>query len=279
MSIINFNGILQPADQPVAMAASRGLRYGDGLFETLYVLDRVPRLVNDHMNRLIQGMELLKIKRPHNWDLNWLTHEINRVLRANQYPQYARVRLGVWRGEGGLFDRDQLQPRFVLECWELDAAAGSYNTNGLWLHCYEEAIKSCDRLANLKHSNFLPYVMGAIAAQEARCNDSVILNQFGRICDTCVANLFAVTNGKVYTPSLSEGCVAGVMRKRMLQFLAEQHIPFEESALSIEDLLKADEVFLTNAIHPVRWVRQFRSKEYGNQFSARIYSEFCLTIS
>lgn len=279
MALINYNGTLQPADQPVAITASRGLRYGDGLFETIYVSQRTPRLLHDHFNRLILGMELLKMNRPRFWDLNWLYHEISRVLQGNQNPPFARIRLGVWRGNGGLFDRDQLQPQFVLECWELDEATGAYNSNGLWLHCFEDAVKTCDRLSNVKHSNFLPYVMGAIAAQEARCNDSIILNQFGRISDTCVANLFAVTNGIVYTPSLSEGCVAGVMRNRMVQFLADQQMQVEEGPLTIDDLLLADEVFLTNAIHPVRWVRQFRTKEYMNLFSARIYSQFRATIS
>ena len=85
-------------------------------------------------------------------------------------------------------------------------SASSLNSNGR-LCIYPDARKSCDRFANIKHNNYLPYVMGALYAREQHCNDALILNQYERICDSTIANLFLIRQQVLYDPALSEGCV------------------------------------------------------------------------
>ncbi len=102
--------------------------------------------------------------------------------------------------------------------------------------------KSCDSLANLKSNNYLPYLMAALYAKKIRVNDCILLNNFDRICDTTIANIFIMKEGIIYTPPLSEGCVAGVMRKFVINKLGSR-FKILEKQISIEDLKKADEVF------------------------------------
>jgi branched-chain amino acid aminotransferase len=160
----------------------------------------------------------------------------------------------------------------------LPQGSGEWNSNGLVMGIYPDVVKSCDAVANLKHNNYLPYLMAALQAKAHKWNDAVVLNMHGRICDTTIANLFIVKNGSVFTPSLAEGCVAGVMRKQVLALLRQQGWSVAEAALTPEALLHADEVFVTNAIYGLRWVQRVNEKEYGNAMAQKIYALLQSTI-
>ncbi len=86
-----------------------------------------------------------------------------------------------------------------------------------------------------------------------------------------IANLFYSQAGKIFTPPLSEGCVAGVMRRHLLERLPGAGFTVEEKATSPEDLEGAEEVWLTNAIRGLNWVQGFRSTQYGHTLSRSVY--------
>ena len=96
-----------------------------------------------------------------------------------------------------------------------------------------------------------------------------------RICDSAIANVFIVEGNNIYTPLLAEGCVAGVMRRWMLEKFKLAKFKASEKNLSIEDLLNADEIFLTNSVYYMRWVKNFREKSYGNTKVKEIYNLYC----
>jgi len=156
--------------------------------------------------------------------------------------------------------------QYIIECWPLDESINKLNENGLVIDVYPDARKSRDIFSNLKSSNFLPYTMAAIYAKENKLNDCLLLNESGNIADATTANLFIIKDGMITTPALSEGCVNGVMRRYLLERLKGEDRGFktEESIITIDNLLHADEVFLTNAIKGIRWVKRFRGTTYGN---------------
>jgi branched-subunit amino acid aminotransferase/4-amino-4-deoxychorismate lyase len=143
---------------------------------------------------------------------------------------------------------------------------------------YEAAKKSCDLLSNLKHNNYLPYVLAALTAKTQKWNDAIVLNTNGRICDTTIANIFIVKDGVVYTPSLQEGCVAGVMRRVVIQQVLKSGIDLIEKEISISELLAADEVFLTNSIYNIRWVQGIGDITFKNSLTYTIFSSLQSTI-
>lgn len=82
----------------------------------------------------------------------------------------------------------------------------------------------------------------------------------------------------ISTAALEEGCIAGVMRKQVMQLLAENNITVQETAVPVEELLNADEVFLSNSIFNIRWVQSIGDKRYSNRVIQKIYSDIFSTI-
>ena len=120
--------------------------------------------------------------------------------------------------------------------------------------------------------------MAALYAKEIKLNDCLVLNTAGKIVDSTIANLFIIKENVIRTPSLDQGCVNGVMRRYLLESLSVAGYVISETSISIQDVATADEVFLTNAISGIRWVKQFANVNYGNAKTIEIYSRFVKTI-
>lgn len=277
MATICFNGKFTDADKAVLLASNRSYRYGDGLFETMKVKDGAILLAAFHMERLFDGMSLLKMDVPALVTKDKLKDVILELCKQNKCEALARVRLSVSRGNGGLYDEDR-KLQYLVECWPLPSTVNQLNENGLVIDIFPDVAKSTDIFSNLKSANFLVYSMAAVYAKENKLNDSLVLNAHGRIADSTIANLFLMKGDTIFTPALSEGCVNGVMRKYLLASLAASNYQVEETIVSAEDLLAADEVFLSNAINGIRWVQRFRDKIYSNIKTVEIYRRFCQTI-
>lgn len=277
MNSICFNGKFFSADEPVLLASNRGYRYGDGLFETMKVQQGNILLADYHFERLFTGIAMLQFEMPRLFLRQRTEDEILHLCKKNKCEQLGRVRLSVFRGNGGLYDEEKAL-QYLIECWPLNESVSKLNENGLVIDIYSEAEKSCDKFSNLKSANFLPYSMAALYAKEKKVNDCLVLNSTGSIADSTIANLFVIKNGIIVTPGLDEACVNGVMRRHLLKEMQNAGYDTREVAVSVNDLANADEVFLTNAINGIRWVRQFRDKLYTNIKTTEIYNRFIKTI-
>jgi branched-chain amino acid aminotransferase len=277
MNYLNFNGKIQPGDHPVLLVSNRGYRYGDGLFETIKVVHEKILLSEYHLERLFSGLELLRFGIPKLFTAEKLTNEIRNLCEKNKCLERARVRLSVFRGNGGLYDEDRAL-QYVIECWSMDASVNNLNENGLVIDIYRGARKNCDVFSNLKSANFLPYSMAAIHAKENKLNDCLVLNASGHIADSTIANIFLINGGIISTPALTEGCVNGVMRRYLLSHMREAGYEIHETTVATRDIEKANEVFLSNAINGIRWVRQFGETTYPHIQTMKIYDRFIKTV-
>lgn len=277
MATICFNGKFTDADKAVLLASNRSYRYGDGLFETMKVKDGAIQLATFHMERLFDGLSLLKMDVPALVTKDKLKDVILELCKQNKCEALARVRLSVSRGNGGLYDEDR-KLQYLVECWPLPSTVNQLNENGLVIDIFPDVAKSTDIFSNLKSANFLPYSLAAVYTKEKKLNDCLVLNTHGSIADSTIANIFIMKDDVILTPALSEGCVSGVMRKYLLASLTASNYQVEETIVSAEDLLAADEVFLSNAINGIRWVQRFRDKIYSNIKTVEIYRRFCQTI-
>lgn len=277
MNHICFNGKILPADEPALLVSNRGYRYGDGLFETMKISNGRIILQDYHFERLFSGLSLMRFEIPGLFTKEKISQEILQLCKKNGAEELARVRLSVFRGNGGLYDDDKAL-QYVIESWSLNESANKLNENGLVIDIFPDAEKSCDKFSNLKSANFLPYSMAAQYAKENRLNDCLVLNNSGGIADSTIANLFIIKDGVLLTPGLEEGCVNGVMRRHLLIKLKEAGIEVNENAITTGEIRNADEIFLTNAISGIRWVRQFRDKMYTNLKTVEIYNRFIRTI-
>lgn len=278
MNSFNFNGKIFSEGISIVGADNRGLRYGDGLFETIKM--KKGQLIQDdeHFARLWNGMKVLQFDIPKQFTPDKLQEEIAILVKKNGHENAARVRLNVFRGNGGLYDAKNYFPNYIIQSWALPEGNGEWNSNGLIAGVYEEVKKSCDILSNLKHNNYLPYILAALKAKKEKWNDAILLNTYGRICDTTIANIFLIQDGVIYTPALTEGCVAGVMRKKIIQELIKFQFKLTEKEITRDDLLNADEIFFTNSIYNLRWVQRIGDKEFSNVISRKIYDAVISTI-
>ena len=268
---LNLNGTFIEEKTPVIRADNRAFRYGDGLFETMKVVVGAIRLRDLHFERLFKGMETLQIMLQGFINADMFEEQIMKTILKNRISGPARVRLTVYRGDGGLYDFNNTSAGYVIQVWSLSSSSMTMNESGLKLGLYEGGRKAMDGLANIKSNNYLLYAMGAIHARKYQHNDCIILNTSERVCDSTIANVFYVKDGSIFTPPLSEGCVAGVMRNYLLSQLPSEGHNVAEKQTSVDDLLAADEIFLTNAVSGLRWVGEFKGKTYGNSLASKIF--------
>lgn len=270
-----YNGQFFPVGAPVISAGNRSLRYGDGLFETMRLHQGRILNVSFHFDRLFRGLTALKFNQE-TFTAPFFLEKINELLNKNNQEKNARIRLMVFRGDGPIFDTENSWPNYLIETALLPEKI-ELNKNGLVIDVFPDARKTCDLFSNLKTNNYLPYLMAGIFAQQNKLDDAIILNAFDRVCESAISNIFIIKGKNIFTPPLSEGCVAGVMRRCMLEKFSLKDYTVSQKNLSIDELLDADELFLTNAIQPVRWVKKFRENNYRNDKVKEIFE--CYTQS
>lgn len=274
MAFIHFNGELIPADEKLVGAHNRGLRYGDGLFETIKVVNGKIPLETFHFDRLLAGLKTLQFELPAFFTRTYFSEAILTLCQKNNLEPLARVRLNIFRGNGTVYSLTERNPFIVIEAEPMPEDYSSFNEIGLAIDIYKEVKKSCDILSNIKSNNFLPYIMAANYAKDLHVDDCLLLNSYDRICDSTIANVFWVKNKKVFTPPLSEGCVSGVMRKYLLEKMRDAGYAVEERICPRQKLVEADEVFLTNALFGICWVEKLDETIYTNKISSQLYKQF-----
>ena len=269
----NYNGNMIKEGIPVISADSRAFRYGDGLFETMKVVNGRIMLSAFHFDRLFSGLSVLGLELPDAFDRDFLEQEIIKTCSVNLISAPARVRLTVFGGDGGWREMPRMAG-FIIQAAALPSAYLDFNENGLKTGIYRLGAKSADGLANLKSNNYLLYGLAANHAARRQLDDCLALNGSGRVCEATIANVFWIKDEIIYTPPLSEGCVAGVMRRRLLQEFAAAGYEAREKAILPEQLLEADELFFTNALYGMRWVGALDDKRYDNRQIVRLYDRF-----
>jgi branched-chain amino acid aminotransferase len=271
------NGKMLKDDTLVVGPENRGLRFGDGVFETMAWVNGQLVLADEHFARLWAGMKALYFDVPKLFTPEKLLAEITALVKKNKHVA-ARIRLTAYRGDGGLYDPVSHTPNYFIQSWPLPSGNQVWNTNGLVTGFYTDVRKSADAISRYKHNNFLPYALAALVAKKQKWNDAILLNSQGNICDSTIANVFCVKDNTLFTPALAEGCVAGVMREAFIHFCKQQQIACTETALTPQNLLEADEVFFTNSIYNLRWVQSVADVQYGCAFLQKIYPAFMTTI-
>ncbi|MFN5334374.1 MAG: aminotransferase class IV, partial [Bacteroidota bacterium] len=253
---------------------NRAFRYGEGLFETMrWQHDAIP-LFDYHWQRLIDSLPLLYFELPMHFTADYLKEQIKKLCKKNKFTKAARIRLTIFKGEGGIWETPTSSFNWLLQSWSLPTDKPALNINGLDIGVFEAGRKSCDAFSHIKSNNYLLYTLAAQYAKSQHWNEAVVLNQYERICDTTIANIFFIKDQCIYTPALSEGCVKGVMRTYLIEQLKKENILIEEGAYTITDLLQADEVFLTNAIQGIKWVKSLDNKTYLAHQTAELFQQF-----
>ncbi|MBK7668906.1 MAG: aminotransferase class IV [Sphingobacteriaceae bacterium] len=189
------------------------------------------------------------------------------IISKNRIGRDARIRLTVFRNEGGFYAPETNDISFLIEAENIEAEGYVLNQKGLWVDIYADIKKQINKLSNVKSGNALLYVMAGLAKTSMKLDDCFIINENGSICESISSNVFIVKNGCMYTAPLTEGCVDGIMRRQILKIATANKVLTFEMPLTINSLMNGDEVFLTSSIRGIRWVGQYKTKFYTNKMS------------
>ena len=138
----------------------------------------------------------------------------------------------------------------------------SLNNNGLIIDVFHDHYKPNQFISNLKGGNSLVSVLSSIFADENDLDEAIILNLESNICETTASNIFIAKDKHLMTPPLSSGCVNGIVRKQIVENASLWGYSIEEKNMKTIELIKSDEVFLTNSINWLQWVRTYKKKSF-----------------
>ncbi len=267
-----YNGHLVSLYEPSVSFSNRAFRYGDSIFETIKFTNGKIMFLADHIKRLKLGMTTLRMNVPTEFTVANIEQLILHLIDQNEIRKESRIRLTVFRNEGGYYTPSINDISFLIETEAVDEVGYVLNQKGLWVDIYAEIKKPINKLANLKTGSCLMYVMAGIAKSSMKLDDCLIINTNGNIIETINSNIFVVKNGTLYTSPITDGCVDGIMRKQILEIASRFKLLTFEQTLTVHTLTSGDEVFLTNAIKGIQWVGQFQNKFYTNQ-KAQFFTE------
>ncbi len=265
----SLNGQLYPQDTNVFGTQNRALRYGDGLFETMRMLDGKVMFFKYHMDRLFKGMQALKIDYHRAFDAEFVASEIVALARSNKIYKNARIRFSVFREDGGWYTPEKNTFNYLIEIQALNEDTYIVE-RGLIADVYKDVRKDFSALSHLKTSNSLPYVLAGVYRKENNLDECILLNSHNNIVESISSNVFLIKENNAYTPAITDGCIDGVMRKVVIDLLKELNITVVETSLPANLLEHADEIFLTNSIKGIQSVVGIGLKRYYSKLGKQL---------
>lgn len=237
----------------------RGLHYGDGLFETVRIRDGAPSAFWPyHVARLRDGCARLRIE---SVDFDVLEHEATACCRG---VDDGVLKIIVTRGVGGRGYRipDSADATRILITYPAPVCPESWATAGVALRVCDTRLGCNPALAGLKHLNRLEQVLARSEWTDAAIADGLMRNAAGDVIEGTMTNLFFVSDGRLKTPDLSQCGVAGVMRARILDAAIRDGIAWEIGRYGLDDLARAEEMFVCNSVVGIWPVSQLAQWHY-----------------
>ena len=267
--MINFNGFLQ--DNFAVTSSNRSFLYGDGIFETLKVVNGKILFSEDHYFRLMASMRIVRMKIPMDFTLEFFENQVISLTDVLSISNSARVRITVFRNEGGLYLPDQNTISYVIEATSLASKKYEITQDNFEVDLFKDSFVSTQLLSTLKTTSKILNVTASIFAKENDLNTCLLLNDKKNVVEAIAGNLFMLTGNKLITPPISEGCLNGIMRKQIIKLMKDfPEIEFSEAIISPFDLQKADELFVTNVIQGIQPITKYRKKEFTSEVAKEI---------
>ncbi|OHX36091.1 aminodeoxychorismate lyase [Methylomonas sp. LWB] len=238
--------------------ADRGLQYGDGLFETLEVRQGRPLFLDRHLRRLASGCRRLMIPMP---DADLLEAEACSFAAGRDV---AVLKLIVTRGCGGRGYRqpDVIQPTRLFSLHPYPDYPAYYQTDGIVADFCRQRLSSNATLSGIKHLNRLEQVLARAEWSDDSRQEGLMLDVQDYVVEGTMSNLFIVENGVLLTPVLTDCGVAGIVREWILGFAAAEGLPSAQAAITVDQVLAADEVFVTNSVIGIWPVRRVAGQDF-----------------
>ncbi len=247
--LVFLNGQFVPEAQAVVPINDRGFMYGDGLFETMRVVNGRPFRMAQHLERLSRGADFLKIRCP--FTPEELQGFAGQLIEQNRTPDaILRVVLTRGPGERGYTPRAGGKPTVVMSLhaappWDMESPAR-------WSVVISSIrIPAADPLASFKTLNKLTHVMARLEAVQKGADEALLLNTNGEVAETASGNLFWVSCGRVGTAPAGSGVLPGITRAVVLEICQTLALPTDQCIIKPETLRHSEGIFITQSVFGV----------------------------
>ena len=242
-----LNGRLVDIDKARIPVTDSGFLYGAGLFETMRSHNGVVFALKDHLDRLFFSAGSLSINNP--YDRKRLTDAIYRVLRVNKLTS-ARLRLTLTGGPVSEPD-ERRKPTLLITATELQPYPAEYYRKGVTVVLCPFRQNPGEPVYGHKTTSYFSRMIALNLAHQKRAAEALWFTVDNRLAEGCVSNVFLVKDSVLFTPPIRTPVLAGVARKTVCQIVLQESLKLVEKDLYIDDVLGADEIFLTNVIMQV----------------------------
>ncbi len=259
--IVYYNGDFLPTDKVAISPFNRGLLYGDGVFETLRVYSgRVFRL-EQHLIRMHEGLQVLRIEP--NREAHDIERAINELIKHNNLSD-AALRISVFRGDGeGPEPPDGLQSSILISAKPFNTYRAEDYATGFWAYLVSMRRSSYSPLSRIKSLNYLDNILARLEAREHNAQEALLLNTLGWVAEGATSNIFIIKDKKFITPPVDAGILPGITRAAVLEIADSLNLQAREETFSPEELLRADEAFLTNSLMEIMPLVMLNEKKIG----------------
>jgi len=247
--LVWINGERQRGGRAHVSVDDRGITLADGVFETMHVRGLNVFRLDRHLARLRQGLSALEIPVPSELD-NWLLGALRTEdVRPGGAPD-ASLRMTVTRGVGpaGVGVPVDARPTVIVTVSPMPTFSASVYVNGLTLHVASGRRNERAMTAGLKTLAYTDAVAGLLEARRAGADEALFLDTEGHCSEATASNLFVWSGSSLMTPPISCGVLPGVTREAVLELAQAQGLPIAERAFGLDELLAAEEAFLTSSL-------------------------------
>jgi branched-chain amino acid aminotransferase len=254
--------------------------YGDGVFETLKIINNKILFLEDHYFRLMASMRVVRMEIPMNFTMEFFEEEVLKLVQQKGISASARARITVFRNDGGLYLPKTNEVSYLIHATPLNNTSYALNMAEYEVDLYKDFYVTKQLLSSIKTTNKMINVTGSIFAHENGLANCLLVNDTKNVVEGLQGNLFMLTGKKLITPPISEGCLNGIMRKQILALAKKlEGIEMLEEIISPFDLQKADELFLTNVIIGIQPITKYRKKEFTTDLAHLLVQKLNESIS
>ncbi|MEA3227047.1 MAG: aminotransferase class IV [Planctomycetota bacterium] len=255
-----LNEKLIDIDKACISITDGGFLYGAGLFETMRSHDGVVFALADHLDRLFFSARNLSINNPYNKE--YITDAVYKVLRANKLSD-ARMRLTFTSGPMVESEQDR-RPTLLITAAKFRSYPAEYYKNGVLVVLCPFRQNPHDPTCGHKTTSYYSRMIALNTAHQRGAAEALWFTVDNHLAEGCVSNVFLVKDSVLYTPSIETPVLAGVARKTVCQLALKNSIELIEKDLTINDVLGADELFLTNVIMQVMPITKVEKHKVGD---------------
>ncbi|MDT0552087.1 aminotransferase class IV [Urechidicola vernalis] len=264
--MINVNGELIQKESNVFTIGNRGFKYGDAIFETLKYVNGKVIFLEEHYFRLMSSLRMLRMDAPMHFTLEYFEEEILKTIEANKL-ETARIRFSLSRNDGGLYTPVDHGIQYCIETTALkDLAKEEFK-----VELYKDFYVYSGLMSTIKTNNKVLNVIASVFAKENDYDTCILINEKKQLVEAINGNLFLIKGNTVITPPITEGCLNGIIRDKLIDILTKNKMyQIEERVISPFELKKVDEVFITNSIVDIQPITNYRKKVYNTNISKQL---------